>query len=252
MIKRLLLAMGLVFASQAQAAFYSLTVDGGYLYSRWEYQSPTSTFSLLSRAGQTARGVFTVGSKTLEVVAGGGIDNFKFSAPDTRTLTESEIATSMYLAGLRYKTPYVWTSLTFQAKDALFLVENSPTSFELKKAGVGFAVMGITLFGWGQGYKITIDGEYGVPANSPKNDYGTMKMSYFSRGTARVEFGSTFRVGVFTGIENEEYTMNTNNKFYRSDFFGGLTIAIGAGKSGKGSGGSSRGYGSGNVPNYPL
>ncbi len=251
-MRRIALSLaGLLIAMDAHAAFYSLTLDGGYLYSRWEYQSPTSTFSLLSRAGQTARGTFTVGSKRLELIAGGGIDNFKFTAPETRMLTAAEISTSMYLAGLRYKTPSIWTSLTFQAKDALFLVENSPTAFELKKAGVGFAVGGITLFGWGQGYKITIDGEYGIPVSSPKNDYGTIKMSYFTRGTARVEFGSVFRVGVFTGIENQEYLMNSTNKFYRSDFFGGLTIAIGAGKSGKGGGGS-KGWGSGNVPNYPL
>jgi len=259
MLKALLFFFtGLMSAPCAHAAFYSLNVDGGYLYSRWEYQSPASTFSLLSRAGQSGRGMLTVGSKSWDFLGGGGVDNFKFQGPDTRTLVKDEISTSMYLVGVRYKTPYLFTNLTFQGKDALHLVEHSPTSFEIKKFGVGFGVFGVTLFGWGQGYRLTLDAEMGIPANKPKTDDGTMSPSYFTRGVTRVEFGGSFRVGIFAGIENMEYTVNTEatnaeSKFYRSDFFGGLTIAIGAGKSGKsGGGGSSKGWSSGSVPNYPL
>lgn len=156
----------------------------------------------------------------------------------------------MYMAGLRYKSRYLFATASYQGKDALYLVEHSTTSFDLRKAGAGFGVFGLTLFGWGAAYRITLDGEYGMPAKKPTTEAGDMEINFFTRGTCRVEFGSTFRVGLFTGIENMEYTVNDNIKFYRSDFFGGLTIAIGAGKS---SGRSRSSSGSGGTPgNWPL
>ncbi len=241
----------LVYSGTAQGARYSLTLDGGYLYTRWEYQSPTSTFSLLSKAGTTARGELTLGNDRWDLVAGGAMNQFTFTTPSTRVLDEDKISTFSFLGGARLKTPYIWTTLSYQTKQAVYLIEDSTTSFQLKKEMSGFTVLNLTLFGWGAGYKITLNGEIGVPTGSATTDDGDLKYSYFTQGTARVEFGSNWRVGIFVGIENQEYTIDQNDKYYRSDFFGGLTFAFGAGKSGRG-GGSGRSGGGGRIPNYPL
>lgn len=240
-----------VYSGNAMAARYSLTLDYGYLYTRWEYQSPTSTFSLLSKAGATSRGELTFGGESWELVGAGGLSQFAFTAPTSRTINEPKISTYAFTGGLRLKTPYIWTTVSYQTRQAVYLIENSTTDFELKKEMGGFSVLALTLFGWGQGYKITIDGEIGIPAGTATTDAGDLKYSYFTQGTVRVEFGSNFRVGIMTGIENQEYSVNTSTKYYRSDFFGGLTIAIGAGKGGGRRGGRSNGP-SGTIPNFPL
>ncbi len=254
MIRRLLLYFVilniLVYSGASHAARYSLTLDGGYLYTRWEYQSPTSTFSLLSKSGLTYRGELTFGSDRWELVGGGAMNQFTFTTPTTRILDEDKISTYGFLGGARLKTPYIWTTLSYQTKQAVYLIEDSTTNFQLKKEMQGFTVLRLTLFGWGAGYKITLDGEIGIPSGSASTDDGDMKFSYFTQGTARVEFGSNYRVGIFVGIENQEYTIDENDKYYRSDFFGGLTLAFGAGKGGR-SGGRSGGSG-GRIPNYPL
>ncbi len=239
-----------VYSGTVHAARYSLSLDGGYLYTRWEYQSPTSTFSLLSKAGTLGRGEATFGGDRWELVAGGSISQFSFTAPTSRVITEPKISTFGFTGGARLKTPYIWTTLSYQGKQAVYLIESSVTEFEVKKEMQGFGVLALTLFGWGQGYKITLNGEIGVPAGSTTLDPGELKFGYFTQGTARVEFGSNFRVGIMVGIENQEYTIAESTKYYRSDFFGGLTIAIGAGKGGGRSGGGSRG--SGPIPNWPL
>jgi hypothetical protein len=244
-------------AAPASALQYSFIGDGGYLYSRWEYQSSTSTFSLLSKSGSTAHGYLTAGTGTIDLLVGGGSDSFQFSAPSTRILGEDKITATSYLTGLRFKTPFIWTTLSYQSKEILYLIENSTTSFDLAKARQGFGVLGLTLFGWGAGYRITLDGEIGVPSGKATTDIGELGISYFTRGIVRVEFGNNFRIGIMTGIENQDYTITTATetiKLYRSDFVGGLTIAIGAGKSSKSgrSGGSSWGSSNASVPNYPL
>lgn len=188
-----------------------------------------------------------MGSDRWDLVAGGMMNQFTFTTPTSRTLDEDKINTFGFLGGVRLKTPFIWTTLSYQTKQPLYLIEDSVTNFQLRKATQGFTVLNLTLFGWGAGYKITLNGEIGLPAGAPSTEDGEMKVAYFTRGTARVEFGSNWRVGIFVGIENQEYTVAEDDKYYRSDFFGGLTFAFGAGK-----GGGGRSSASGRIPNWPL
>lgn len=238
-----------VYAEPSHALRYSLSADGGYLYTRWEYQSPTSTFSLLSKSGTIGRGELTFGGDMWELVAGGSVSTFTFTAPTSRIIANPELSAYGFTGGIRLKTPYIHTTLSYQGKHAVYLLENSVTDFEVKKEMQSFGVLGLTLFGWGAGYKITLNGDIGIPAGTKTLDTGDLKYTYFTHGTARVEFGSNFRVGIMVGIENQEYSIADDVKYYRSDFFGGLTLAIGAGKSGGSRGSRS---GSGGIPNWPL
>lgn len=243
--------MALGAAPAAQALQYGLILDGGYLYSRWEYQSTTSTFSLLSKSGTTSGAEISLGGQSFDFIIGGVLNQFTWTAPSTRIITDASSQALSYFGGLRFKNKYIWTTLKYVGKDIVYLEEASTTDFTVKTAPVGFGVLALKLFGWGAGYRITLDGEIGVPAGTGTTALSEkLEVSYYTRGTVRVEFGSNFRVGIMTGIENQEYSVNTSTKYYRSDFFGGLTIAIGAGKSGKG--GSGRSYGGSKVPNYPL
>lgn len=244
-----LLALTPILGSAADIAF---TADGGYLYSRLEYQSPTSTFSLLSKSGTRGRGQFVLGSGSLDFVAGGGVANFTFSAPATRHLTEKRTRATDYWGGVRYKTAAILSSLTYQSDDVLYLVENSASSFDLRQRAVGFGVLGLTVFGTGAGYRLSIDGQVGIPVGTAKTVAGDLAVTAFTRGVCRVEIGGNFRFGLFAGIENQEYAIERDTKFFRSDFFAGLTLGVGMGSgAGGGSGRSSSGRG-GDIPRWPL
>lgn len=229
-----------LFSSALPAhAGLSLILDGGYLNSRIEYAS-TSTFSILSESGTVARGELSVGGDSFDLILEGGMNQFTFEAPSTRTLSEKSVTNNQYGAGFRYKNPYLMTTLTYEQQEALYLSDLGSNVFEIKKEAVGFAVLGLKLFGWGKGYRITIDGEIGIPVASGSTPMGDLKYKYFTRGTARTEFGDNWRIGLFVGVENHDYGI-AQKQYYRTDFFAGLTIALGAGRSGgsRGGGGSS-------------
>lgn len=244
---RLLLATILMslLSTRAHAVSMTLLLDGGYNYSRLEYRG-AATFTLLSSGGTFGRAEISMGDGDWDFLLRGQMNQFTFEAPETRVITEPEIQTISYETGFRWKTPALWASLTYEGKETLYLKDTSPTDYALDKKNAGFAVFGVKLFGWGKGYRITLDGDFGTPVSgSTTPTEGNIEYGYFVRGFVRVEFGNSFRLGFIAGMENHEYSVGTS-EYYRSDFIAGLTLAIGAGKS---SGNKSLTSG---APRYPL
>ncbi len=219
----------------------TLGIDGGFNYSRLEYKGAAS-FTLLSSGGTFARSELSLGSGPWEFLLQGELNQFLFEVPGARTLANPEVQIISYGTGFRWTSQVAWLSLTYENKDAPYLIDQSGTAFTLDKEDVGFGVLGLKLFGWGKGYRITLDVNFGVPVSNPTTPLeGDFKYGGFSRGTVRVEFGNNVRAGLMGGIENHDYSVS-DSEYHRSDFVAGITLAFGAGKRSSGSGRSLGAY----------
>lgn len=210
-------------------AVASLSVDTSYLYSRNDYQSTTSSFSLLSKAGYSNRVQLTLGAKKLDLVASAQVDQFNYNTSSLRTVDQLKPMSMTYNGGLRLNTKYFCLSLLSERKDALYLIENSTVNFSTKKAALNFGVVSVKVFGWGMGYRVSMDAEFGLPLSTADTEIGKLQYTNFARGTARVEFGQQVRIGFVAGIGNEDYSLGTS-KYSRFDFRSGITLVFSSGR----------------------
>ena len=231
------------FANSAKADIL-FNLDGYYHYSRLEYAATAASFSLLSDNGTGGAAEFGVGLPWLDVFADVRMDQHAFKAPSSRTVSGLNATTNNYGFGFRGHIQGFWFYLKGEQDDTLYVLPDG-TNFALSKGQTTFVKGGFRAFGWGAGYVLTVEAEAGYPVSSSTASNGDeIKYSYTTLGLARVEFGSTARVGIFSSFSTEQYAVGSA-KFFRLDFSGGICITI------QGSGGSG-GSGGRAIPRYPL
>jgi hypothetical protein len=254
---RVLAVLGLLTYSAHSFAGASFSFEPDLLYTREDYQSTTSIFTMLSKLGYTGVTKFSFGFKKLDVVLAEQSSQYYFAVPSTRTVDDLKPVTTDYSGGLRFNSKYFSASLIDESRESIYLIENSTTDFNLKKARMNFGVLSVKTFGWGEGYRISVDADLGFPLNTTSTDAGDLKYTYFSRGTVHLEFGQRFRFGFNVAAESHEFAVGTA-RYFRFDFRGGVSFILSTGqdrKTGSASNVPPSGAGlnsnsPGNYPNY--
>jgi hypothetical protein len=96
----------------------SMDLDGAYLYSSLQDEG-ASTFSMLSKSGLMARVDAAIGIRSWDLVVSDEMDQMNLLAPSSKTVTGTKLQTNNLGVGLRWKTPAVWTRLSYNTNDAL-------------------------------------------------------------------------------------------------------------------------------------
>jgi hypothetical protein len=146
---------GLLIYSVNSFAGAALSLEPDVLYTREDYQSTTSIFTMLSKLGYSGTTKFSFGLRRLDVVLAQQFNQFHFTVPSSRKLDQPNPSTSDYSGGLRFNSKYFDASLLEESRESMYLIENSTTDFNLRKARVNFGVLSIKTFAWGEGYRIS-------------------------------------------------------------------------------------------------